>query len=38
VWYIGAFAFLSGILMVALSVRLRARHEDRRSASTPMAA
>ncbi|ALA58427.1 conserved membrane protein of unknown function [Nitrospira moscoviensis] len=38
VWYIGAFAFLSGVLMVALSMRLRARHEHTRSASTPMAA
>jgi uncharacterized membrane protein HdeD (DUF308 family) len=38
VWYFGAFAFLFGVLMVGLGLRLRARYEDLRSQSTPMAA
>lgn len=38
VWYFGAYAMLFGILMVALAVRLRARHEEARPESTRIAA
>lgn len=37
-WYFGAYAMLFGILMVALAVRLRSRHEETGSESTRMAA
>jgi len=38
VWYFGAYAMLFGVLMVALSFRLRARHEGAGSESRRLAA
>jgi uncharacterized membrane protein HdeD (DUF308 family) len=38
VWYLGTFAMFFGVLMVALSFRLRGRQEDMRSQRAHVAA